>query len=98
MNYEEMEVKCVLTPTDALDLPEIDKVLLKKAHEAASKAYAPYSGFQVGSAVRMKSGAIVVGSNQENMAYPSGLCGERVAVFAAGAQFPGEGIEAVAIV
>ena len=98
MKYEEMEVRCVLTPTDELDLPEIDKVLLKKAHEAASKAYAPYSGFQVGSAVRMKSGAIVVGSNQENMAYPSGLCGERVAVFAAGAQFSGEDIEAVAIV
>mgnify|MGYP000846251861 FL=1 len=98
MKYEKMEVRCVLTPTDELDLPEIDKVLLKKAHEAASKAYAPYSGFQVGSAVRMKSGAIVVGSNQENMAYPSGLCGERVAVFAAGAQFSGEDIEAVAIV
>jgi|TARA_B110000914_G_scaffold56139_1_gene48764 cytidine deaminase len=98
MKYEEMEVKCVLTPTDVLDLPEIDKVLLKKAHEAATKAYAPYSGFQVGSAVRLQSGAIVVGSNQENMAYPSGLCGERVAVFAAGAQFPGEKIEAVAIV
>ncbi len=98
MKYEEMEVKCFLTPTDALDLPEIDQFLLKKAHEAASKAYAPYSGFQVGSAVRMKSGQIVVGSNQENMAYPSGLCGERVAVFAAGAQFPGEKIEAVAIV
>ena len=98
MKYEEMEVKCVLTPTDALDLPETDKILLKKAHDAASKAYAPYSGFQVGSAVRMKSGDIVVGSNQENIAYPSGLCAERVAVFAAGAQFPGEEIESVAIV
>ena len=98
MKYEEMEVRCVLTPTQAADLPDLDRILLDRAHEAAAKAYAPYSKFQVGSAVRLKSGQIVVGSNQENMAYPSGLCGERVAVFAAGAQFPGEEIEAVAIV
>ena len=88
MKYEEMEVRCVLTPTDVLDLPEIDKVLLTQAHEAATKAYAPYSGFQVGSAVRLQSSATVVVSIQENMVYPSGLCGERVAVFAAAANFP----------
>ena len=50
-----------------------DQELLVKAHEAASKAFAPYSDFKVGSAVRMSSGAIVLGSNQENIAYPSGL-------------------------
>jgi cytidine deaminase len=98
MNKDEMEVRCVLTRTESQDLNERESELLKKAHEAASKAYAPYSGFSVGSAVRLKSGDIVLGSNQENLAYPSGLCGERVAVFAAGAQFPEEEIESIAIV
>ena len=80
------------------DLPLEDQELLRAAHEAAAKAYAPYSNFQVGGAVRLADGVIVKGSNQENMAYPSGMCGERVAVFAAGAQHPGTRMTAVAIV
>jgi cytidine deaminase len=75
-----------------------DQELLREAHEAASKAYAPYSNFQVGGAVRLEDGTMVRGSNQENMAYPSGMCGERVAVFAAGAQHPGKRMMSVAIV
>ncbi|MDA0729089.1 MAG: cytidine deaminase [Bacteroidetes bacterium] len=75
-----------------------DRALLAEAHVAASKAYAPYSEFYVGGAVRLADGNIVRGSNQENMAYPSGMCGERVAVFAAGAQHPGVTMMAVAIV
>lgn len=98
MKKDEMEVTCLVSSISAQDLNESEAELLRKAHEAASKAYAPYSGFHVGSAVRMKSGTIVMGSNQENIAYPSGLCGERVAVFAAGAQFPDEEIESIAIV
>ena len=98
MKKEEMEVKCLVTLTSSQDLNESEAELLRKAHEAAAKAYAPYSGFHVGSAVRLKSGTIVIGSNQENIAYPSGLCGERVAVFAAGAQYPEEEIESIAIV
>jgi cytidine deaminase len=98
MKKDEMEVKCLVTRTNPKDLNESEAELLRKAHEAASKAYAPYSGFHVGSAVRLKSGTIVIGSNQENTAYPSGLCGERVAVFAAGSQFPDEEIESIAIV
>ena len=96
MKYEVMETSCKLTLIDAADLTKQESELLTKAHEAAAKAYAPYSGFRVGSAVRLKSGQIVMGSNQENIAYPSGLCGERVALFAAGAQFPDEEIEALA--
>ena len=71
------------------DLSLADRELLNKAHEAAANAYAPYSQFHVGGAVRLEDGTVVLGSNQENMAYPSGMCGERVAVFAAGAQHPG---------
>ena len=80
------------------DLDAADRELLREAHEAASKAYAPYSQFLVGGAVRLDNGMVVRGSNQENMAYPSGMCGERVAVFAAGAQHPGSKMTAVAIV
>ena len=80
------------------ELTEEDRTLLEAAHEAAKHAYAPYSGFHVGGAVRLACGTIVKGSNQENMAYPSGMCGERVAVFAAGAQHPGTKMTAVAIV
>ena len=80
------------------DLSLADRELLNKAHEAAANAYAPYSQFHGGGAVRLADGTVVLGSNQENMAYPSGMCGERVAVFAAGAQHPGAVMVAVAIV
>jgi len=74
-----------------------DKALLQKAKEALKTAYAPYSQFNVGAAVLLKNGQIVLGSNQENAASPSGLCAERVAVYAAGTQYPNEAIEAIAI-
>ena len=93
-----METQCVLNKIQPENLEDRDRTLLRRAHEAASAAYAPYSDFKVGSAIRLKNGEIVLGSNQENIAYPSGLCGERVAVFAAGAQFPNEEIESIAIV
>ena len=83
---------------EAAQLPKQLQALLKSAHQAADKAYAPYSHFQVGSAVQLSNGEVVQGCNQENMAYPSGMCGERVAVFAAGAQHPGVTMESVAIV
>ena len=54
-----------------------DQNLLDKAHEAASNAFAPYSDFRVGSAVRLANGQIVQGSNQENISYPQGMCGEK---------------------
>lgn len=81
----------------ANDLPEEDLKLLNEAIAASATAYAPYSNFHVGAAVLMENGAVVKGSNQENAAYPSGLCAERVAVFAAGAHYPGLKIKAIAI-
>ena len=71
-----------------LDLPPTIQILMNKAHEARENAYAPYSHFKVGAALQLDSGEIILGNNQENAAYPSGLCAERVAVFHAGATHP----------
>lgn len=70
---------------------------MNKAHQARNKAYAPYSHFKVGAAILLSNGEIVIGSNQENAAFPSGLCAERVAAFQAGAQFPESKFKAMAL-
>ncbi|MFH1118418.1 MAG: cytidine deaminase [Bacteroidota bacterium] len=81
----------------ASDLEPKDRLLLENAKEAAMKAYAPYSGFRVGAALRLEDDQIITGNNQENAAYPSGLCAERVAIFAASSRNPGIVIESIAI-
>lgn len=70
------------------DLPSEIQSLMNQAIEIRKKAYAPYSKFKVGAAILLDNGKIVLGSNQENAAYPSGLCAERVAIFQAGAIYP----------
>ena len=72
----------------AAQLAGKDNDLIMKAREAAKSAYAPYSGFRVGAAVLLQNGVIITGNNQENAAYPSGLCAERTALFYASSQFP----------
>tara|TARA_R110002050_G_scaffold290260_1_gene443704 strand:+ start:29453 stop:29950 length:498 start_codon:yes stop_codon:yes gene_type:complete len=72
--------------------------LVSQAKLALKSSYAPYSGFSVASAVLLKNGKVILGSNQENIAYPSGLCAERVALFSAGTNFPEVEIETIAIV
>jgi cytidine deaminase len=72
--------------------------LVNSAIDAARDAYAPYSDYHVGAAIRLASGEIVIGSNQENAAYPSGLCAERVAIFYAGARYPDVPVLSLAIV
>lgn len=79
------------------ELEETYSVLMKQALQATEHAYAPYSHFQVGAAVLLDNGIIVTGSNQENAAYPSGLCAERVALFHAGHQYPNIPVVALAI-
>jgi cytidine deaminase len=79
------------------ELSESEQNLVKKAREIALKAYAPYSGFSVGAAVLLENGEIISGNNQENVAYPSGNCAERTAVFYANAQYPEIAILAIAI-
>ena len=79
-------------------LQTVDKSVVNKAFEAMEKAYAPYSKFKVGAALLLEDGQIIQGNNQENIAYPSGLCAERVALFHAGAQFPGITVDLICIV
>ncbi|MEQ8623407.1 MAG: cytidine deaminase [Vicingaceae bacterium] len=79
------------------ELNKIDQELVYAALEAAKTAYAPYSKFNVGSAVLLENGETVIGSNQENSAYPSGLCAERVTLFSASALYPGVSFKTLAI-
>lgn len=86
-----MQKKTIETNVTIYSFDELDnakKELINKAKDQVNKAYAPYSGFHVGAAIELENGEIFVGSNQENSAYPSGLCAERVAMFYANAQFP----------
>jgi len=73
------------------------QMLVQKAIEAAKSAYAPYSQYMVGAAALLENGLTVIGNNQENAAYPSGLCAERVAIFYAGARYPGVPVRSIAI-
>ncbi|NRB58329.1 MAG: cytidine deaminase [Winogradskyella sp.] len=73
---------------DIKELPNDVIDLMQEAIEARKNAYAPYSKFQVGAAILLDNGEIVIGSNQENAAYPSGMCAERTAIFYASAKFP----------
>ena len=79
------------------ELAEGDRLLIEEAKKATNGSYAPYSGFYVGAAARLGNGTIVIGSNQENVAYPSGLCAERTTLFAANAQYPDQPVVSLAI-
>ena len=79
------------------ELSKEDADLLKKAREATSHAYAPYSKFYVGAAAKMKNGEIVTGTNQENASYPAGICAERVLLSVAASLYPNIPIESIAI-
>lgn len=81
----------------AKELSAVEQELLVRAREITDSAYAPYSQFYVGAALLLKNGKIITGNNQENVAYPSGLCAERVAIYAAGAHYPEVAIEAIAV-
>ncbi len=79
------------------ELPVDERSLMEMAVVARGDAYAPYSNFKVGAAVLLNNRETVIGNNQENASYPSGLCAERVAVFQAGAKYPGVPVKAIAI-
>lgn len=96
-----MSNKNIIIPIEELDLADLssaDQELVEHAKAAATDAYAPYSHFRVGAALRLNSGRIVTGSNQENAAYPSGLCAERTALFYAGAKYPEDPVAKLAVV
>lgn len=86
---KKIEIKTTFEVFSAIDdLSSEVKSLMLQAIEVRKNAYAPYSKFKVGAAILLDNGKIVLGSNQENAAYPSGLCAERVAIFHAGAIYP----------
>ena len=83
--------------SSAGELEPQDRELCLAAENALKGSYAPYSGFNVGAAVRLSDGSIFTGANQENSAFPSGLCAERTAMFSAHSHFPDKAMTAIAI-
>lgn len=79
------------------ELNDEQKALIEVAKRQTDHSYCPYSHFHVGAAARLANGVVIPGCNQENAAYPSGLCAERSALFAAGAQYPDQAVEMLAI-
>lgn len=79
------------------ELTDDQRALITIAKEQTQHSYCPYSHFHVGAAAKLANGQIMRGANQENAAYPSGLCAERTALFAAGAQYPEQPVEQLAI-
>lgn len=94
---KQLQIKIPVFRYDPAELPDELIRLKEAAFNACQQAYAPYSHFLVGAAAWLENGAIVTGSNQENAAYPSGLCAERVALFSANHQYPGVAIKTLAI-
>ncbi|TMM29131.1 cytidine deaminase [Polaribacter aestuariivivens] len=95
---KKIEIKnTAIVYNDILELPSDDKMLMEKAIEARKNAYAPYSKFNVGAALLLENNKIILGNNQENAAYPSGMCAERVAIWNAGSHYPGVKIKKLAI-
>lgn len=94
----EKEINIKFAEYSSIDeLPKQDQELALAAIEAMRGSYAPYSHFNVGAAVRLSNGEIVKGANQENAAFPSGLCAERTAMFYAGATYPDKSMVSIAI-
>jgi len=83
---------------DWKQLSAADVHLVERAYAISEDAYAPYSNFKVGAAVLLDNDQVVVGSNQENIAFPSGLCAERVALFHVGSNYPNQKVVKIAIV
>lgn len=91
------EISAKITVCSYEELNQAEKNVIDNAKTACHSAYAPYSQYHVGAAVLLENGKIITGNNQENIAYPSGLCAERVAVYYANALFPDVKIKTIAI-
>ena len=94
---EEITLKSTLQRAQFSELTDAERQLIDVAKESTFNSYAPYSHFHVGAALLLKNGTTVPGCNQENAAFPSGLCAERSAIFAAGAQYPDQPVMMLAI-
>ncbi|WP_298238461.1 cytidine deaminase [uncultured Algibacter sp.] len=95
---KEIKIEATLFVFERLDeLPKAIQSLMQVAIKAREQAYAPYSKFNVGAAILLDNGEVIIGSNQENASYPSGLCAERTAIYYAGAKYPDVKIVQMAI-
>ena len=94
---EELVLKSTVKVAQMSELTDAERSLVELAIEATNRSYAPYSNFHVGAAILLKNGTTIMGCNQENAAFPSGICAERSAIFAAGAQYPDQPVIMLAI-
>ena len=94
---KDFEIKINVAVSTLDSLPPEDRALCESAIEATSRAYAPYSNFNVGAAILLSNGEVITGANQENAAFPSGTCAERSACFYAHARYPEAKFRVIAI-
>ena len=94
---KDLTITSVIKVYEYDELNDADRALLDDAIEATRRSYAPYSHFSVGAAALLANGVIVTGTNQENAAYPSGLCAERTTLFYANSQYPDQAVKTLAI-
>lgn len=94
---KEKVLKSTIQVAQMDELPDVERELLEMAIEGTNRSYAPYSHFHVGAAILLENGIKFIGCNQENAAFPAGICAERSAIFAAGAQYPDQPILMLAI-
>ena len=92
-----LNIKIAIKIYDYEELNTADRELIDAARQATNRSYAPYSHFSVGAAARLVNGMVITGTNQENAAYPSGLCAERTTLFYANSQYPDQPVETLAI-
>ena len=100
INYysmKDLNIQIAIKIYEYEELSAADRELIDAACQATHRSYAPYSHFSVGAAARLSDNTIVTGTNQENAAYPSGLCAERTTLFYANSQYPGQAVETLAI-
>ncbi len=94
---KELQITAIIKVYQYDELNADDQKLIKTAMEATARSYAPYSHFSVGVAALLNNGTIVTGTNQENAAYPSGLCAERTTLFYANSQYPDQAVKVLAV-
>ena len=94
---KEIEVKPHILEAQMDELTPEERSLIEQAIEGTNRSYSPYSHFHVGAALKLQNGVTFIGCNQENAAFPAGICAERSAIFSAGAQYPDQPITLLAI-
>lgn len=94
---KELEIRPKIWEAQMDELTADERSLVELAKEGTNRSYSPYSHFHVGAALKLQNGVTIIGCNQENAAFPSGICAERSALFAAGAQYPNQPVVMLAI-